>query len=66
MNVLMCDQQSNYDFVQNQGVLATLTYKDRINIMLSQGFTKDEAYAMSSEQLIEWTDPIEDMNDLPF
>jgi hypothetical protein len=69
MNVLMQDQQSNYDFVRSQGVLATLTYKDRIDIMVSKGFTKDEAYTMSSEQLIGWTDPIEfpdDKDDIPF
>jgi NADH:ubiquinone oxidoreductase subunit D len=70
MNVLQ-DQQSNYNFVKSTGVLATLTYKDRIDIVVSKGFTKDEAYTMSSEQLIGWTDPIEfpdpiDYDDIPF
>jgi hypothetical protein len=69
MNIFEILTSHGIEYVASYGVLATLTYKDRIDIMVSKGFTKDEAYTMSSEQLIGWTDPIEfpdDGDDIPF
>jgi hypothetical protein len=55
-------------FIKEQGGLHNLTYRERINILLSKGFTKDEAYGMTSEQLKEWTDPIDysSCDNIPF
>jgi hypothetical protein len=63
--IIMNNAQS---FNKEQGVIHNLTYRDRIDILLSKGFTKDEAYGMTNEQLKEWTDPIDysDCDSIPF
>lgn len=42
-----------------------MTYKQRIDLLLAQGFSEDEAYAMTNEELHQWTDDPVD-SDIPF
>jgi len=42
-----------------------MTYKQMIQDVIKQGFSEDEAYAMTNEELHQWTDdPID--SDIPF
>ena len=45
-----------------------MTYKQMIQDVIRQGFSEDEAYAMTNEQLHEWTDKpsYEDIEGIPF
>ena len=56
MNVLMSDQQSNFDFVRDQGVMDTITYMDYVSSLLANGYSQEELNEMSSTKIIELAD----------
>jgi len=45
-----------------------MTYKEMVNILISQGFDPDEVYELSNIQLKELTESVssEDFDDIPF
>ena len=56
MLCLQIDQQSNYDFIQSQGVMNNLTYMDCVSSLLAKGYSQEEINELSSIKLIELAD----------